>query len=43
MKIILPMAGFGTRLLLSLCAGVAPDTTQAALREMADAGVIVAD
>jgi nicotinamidase/pyrazinamidase len=32
-------AGFGTRLLESLCAGVAPESTRAALREMADAGV----
>lgn len=31
--------GFGVRLLLPLCAGVAPDTTAAALEEMASAGV----
>lgn len=32
-------AGFGVRILLPLCAGVAPDTTVAALEEMAAAGV----
>jgi nicotinamidase/pyrazinamidase len=32
-------AGFATRLLASLCAGVAPESTRAALSEMADAGV----
>jgi nicotinamidase/pyrazinamidase len=32
-------AGFGVRLLLPLCAGVAPETTAAALEEMAAAGV----
>jgi nicotinamidase/pyrazinamidase len=31
--------GFAVRLLTDLCAGVAPGTTEAALREMADAGV----
>ena len=31
--------GFGTRLLTGLCAGVAPDSTERALREMAAAGV----
>ena len=31
--------GFGTRVLLDLCAGVAPDTTAAALDELRDAGV----
>lgn len=31
--------GFGVRLLLPLCAGVAPETTAAALDEMATAGV----
>jgi nicotinamidase/pyrazinamidase len=36
--------GFGVRVLLPLCAGVAPDTTQAALEEMSSAGVdIVTD
>ena len=34
--------GFETRLLLDLCAGVAPETTEAALREMRIAGVTVA-
>jgi nicotinamidase/pyrazinamidase len=34
--------GFETRLLLSLCAGVAPETTEAALREMRTAGISVA-
>jgi nicotinamidase/pyrazinamidase len=34
--------GFETRLLLDLCAGVAPDTTEAALREMRVAGITVA-
>jgi nicotinamidase/pyrazinamidase len=33
--------GFSTRVLLDLCAGVAPDTTEAAVRELADAGVEV--
>ncbi|QCX26849.1 isochorismatase family protein [Nocardioides jishulii] len=32
-------AGFRTRVLTSLCAGVAPTTTRAALREMEEAGV----
>jgi len=32
-------AGFQTRLLQHLCAGVAPETTAAAVSEMADAGV----
>ena len=32
-------AGFTTRVLLDLCAGVAPDTTAAALDELRDAGV----
>jgi nicotinamidase/pyrazinamidase len=32
-------AGFETRLLQHLCAGVAPETTEAAVSEMADAGV----
>jgi nicotinamidase/pyrazinamidase len=32
-------AGFATRVLLGLCAGVAPDTTEAALAELAAAGV----
>jgi nicotinamidase/pyrazinamidase len=31
--------GFEVRLLQELCAGVAPETTEAALREMADAGI----
>ena len=31
--------GFSTRVLLDLCAGVAPETSEAAVREMADAGV----
>ncbi len=34
--------GFTTRLLLDLCAGVAPETTRSALAEMKDAGVTVA-
>jgi nicotinamidase/pyrazinamidase len=34
--------GFSTRLLLALCAGVAPETTERALAEMRDAGVQVA-
>lgn len=34
-------AGFSTRVLLEHCAGVAPDTTEAALAEMADAGVLL--
>jgi nicotinamidase/pyrazinamidase len=33
--------GFVTRLLPSLCAGVAPDTTEKALVEMRDAGVVL--
>ena len=32
-------AGYATRVLLDLCAGVAPDTTAAALDELRDAGV----
>ncbi|HEU5035615.1 MAG TPA: isochorismatase family protein [Nocardioides sp.] len=35
-------AGFPTRVLLSLCAGVDPATTETALAEMAAAGVVVA-
>ncbi len=35
-------AGFPTRLLVELCAGVHPDTTAAALEEMRAAGVTVA-
>ena len=35
-------SGFTTRLLLDLCAGVAPETTKRALAEMRDAGVSVA-
>jgi nicotinamidase/pyrazinamidase len=35
-------AGFATRVLLDLCAGVAPDTTAAALTEMTDAGIDLA-
>jgi nicotinamidase/pyrazinamidase len=31
--------GFATRVLLDLCAGVAPETSEAAVREMAEAGV----
>ena len=34
--------GFSTRLLLDLCAGVAPETTERALTEMREAGVEVA-
>lgn len=34
-------AGFATRVLVDHCAGVAPDSTEAALAEMADAGVTV--
>jgi len=34
-------AGFDTRVLVDHCAGVAPDSTEAALAEMADAGVTV--
>ena len=34
--------GFTTRLLLDLCAGVAPETTESALAEMKSAGVTVA-
>jgi nicotinamidase/pyrazinamidase len=33
--------GFGTRVLVALCAGVAPETTQAALTAMLEAGVDV--
>ena len=33
--------GFATRVLLDLCAGVAPGTSEAAVREMAEAGVEV--
>jgi nicotinamidase/pyrazinamidase len=33
--------GFTTRVLTDLCAGVAPETTQAAITEMSDAGVTV--
>jgi nicotinamidase/pyrazinamidase len=32
-------AGFSTRVLLDLCAGVAPESTEAALTEMAEAGI----
>ena len=35
-------SGFTTRVLLDLCAGVAPETTERALAEMRDAGVSVA-
>ena len=35
-------AGFPTRLLAGLCAGVAPETTRAALEAMLAAGVTVA-
>lgn len=34
-------AGFDTRVLTDLCAGVAPETTERALREMSDAGVML--
>ncbi len=34
--------GFTTRLLTDLCAGVAPETTEAALAEMREAGVAIA-
>lgn len=34
-------AGLGVRVLLPLCAGVAPQTTEAALEEMAQAGALV--
>jgi nicotinamidase/pyrazinamidase len=34
--------GFTTRVLLELCAGVAPDTTEAAVAEMGGAGIEVA-
>lgn len=34
--------GFSTRLLTDLCAGVAEETTSAALAEMAEAGILVA-
>jgi nicotinamidase/pyrazinamidase len=33
--------GFATRVLTDLCAGVAPETTEAAITEMSDAGVTV--
>ena len=33
--------GFRVRVLTELCAGVAPETTEAALREMQDAGVVL--
>ncbi|MDP9445343.1 MAG: nicotinamidase [Actinomycetota bacterium] len=33
--------GFGTRLLLNYCAGVAPQTTQRAIEEMSSAGVAI--
>ena len=33
--------GFTTRVLLDLCAGVAPETSDAAVREMAEAGIDV--
>jgi nicotinamidase/pyrazinamidase len=36
-------AGFTTRVLLDLCAGVAPDTTAAALVELREAGVELVD
>src|SRR5690606_28105432 len=35
-------AGFSVRLLLDLCAGVGPASTEAALEEMAAAGVVTA-
>lgn len=35
-------AGFATRVLTDLCAGVAPETTEAALTEMAEAGITLA-
>jgi nicotinamidase/pyrazinamidase len=34
-------AGLDVRVLLGLCAGVAPQTTEAALQEMTDAGAVV--
>jgi nicotinamidase/pyrazinamidase len=34
--------GFGTRVLLALCAGVAPESTQKALEEMTTAGITIA-
>ena len=34
--------GFETKVLTALCAGVAPETSEAALRELATAGVEVA-
>ena len=34
-------AGFDTRVLLDLCAGVAPETTAAALDQMSEAGVVL--
>lgn len=34
--------GFGTTVLLGMCAGVAPESTQAALEELRDAGVTLA-
>jgi len=33
--------GYGVRLIKDLCRGVAPDTTQAALEKMAEAGVVM--
>ena len=36
------VAGFATTVLVDLCAGVAPDTTEAALEEMAAAGISLA-
>ena len=36
-------AGFATTVLLDLCAGVAPDTTERALAEMTAAGVTLRD
>ena len=33
--------GFATRLLTDLCAGVAAESTEAALAEMAEAGILV--
>jgi nicotinamidase/pyrazinamidase len=35
-------AGFATRVLLELCAGVAPQTIEAALEQMRAAGVTIA-
>jgi nicotinamidase/pyrazinamidase len=34
-------AGFDTRVLLDLCAGVAPETTAAALEQLTGAGVVL--